>query len=174
MTQNVSEDQAVSEPASRTFHGVSGETLIAGHDEDGVMIRTEFRSNKLSAFGARELATQLIECAELAEAWMAEAAGMSPPEPQARTLRALLDIREDLESATADLIDVIRSLDPEAEPAGRCDHGPDLQRCILTAGHPGTHDPGPDPDGHGPDCRCRYCLDEPEPEYRPHEPEPWT
>ncbi len=33
--ENVQQDQAVTGPGSRTFHGVSGETLTIGHDEDG-------------------------------------------------------------------------------------------------------------------------------------------
>lgn len=44
---------------------------------------------------------------------------------------------------------------------GRCSAGSEPYRCILTAGHPGAHDPGPDPEGHGPDCGCRYCSGEP-------------
>lgn len=47
---------------------------------------------------------------------------------------------------------------------GRCRHGSGLHRCILTTGHPGVHDPGPDSDGHAPGCQCRYCFNEPEPD----------
>jgi hypothetical protein len=83
-------------------------------------------------------------------------------------------------SACADLADdwmasmAADAVGGPAEPADRCGHGLEPYRCILTAGHPGVHDPGPDPDGHGPDCQCRYCLNgEGVSEYRHHEPEPW-
>jgi hypothetical protein len=188
---------------SLSFHGVSGETLTAGHDEDGVTIRTEFRNNKLSALGARELAAHLVECADRAEAWMATAAGMPLPVREHPARQSLLDIKERLENTTADLIDVISALSPEGHPpvCGSCGwsyrHGPACEDA----------DPGPvapSPWGHpepsradDPDEPTNRGI-EPEPadwydgpdaedydpgpeiddqggmsEYRYHEPEPW-
>jgi hypothetical protein len=70
------------ERGPRTFFGVAGETLSVGHDEDGVMIRADFKGTKLSALGARDLAAYLAKCASQAEAWMAEAAELGEPEPE--------------------------------------------------------------------------------------------
>jgi hypothetical protein len=70
------------ERGPRTFFGVAGETLSVGHDEDGVMVRADFRGTKLSALGARDLAAYLTECAIRAEAWMAEASDLGEPEPE--------------------------------------------------------------------------------------------
>jgi hypothetical protein len=68
------------ERGPRTFFGVAGETLSVGHDEDGVMVRADFKGTKLSALGARDLAAYLTECAIRAEAWMAEASDLGEPE----------------------------------------------------------------------------------------------
>jgi hypothetical protein len=70
------------ERGPRTFFGVAGETLSVGPDEDGVMIRADFRGTKLSALGARDLAVYLTECAIRAEAWIAEASDLGEPEPE--------------------------------------------------------------------------------------------
>jgi hypothetical protein len=70
------------ERGPRTFFGVAGETLSVGHDEDGVMVRADFKGTKLSALGARDLARYLTECAIRAEAWMAEASDLGEPEPE--------------------------------------------------------------------------------------------
>jgi hypothetical protein len=70
------------ERGPRIFFGVAGETLSVGHDEDGVMVRADFKGTKLSALGARDLAAYLAKCASQAEAWMAEASDLGEPEPE--------------------------------------------------------------------------------------------
>lgn len=146
------------------FHGLSGETLIVGQDEDGVALRADFHGTKLSALGARELAAHLVDCADRAEAWMADVAGMPPPVREHPAKRPLLDIRERLD-------DVIGMLSPEGHP-------PVCSSCGWSYSHdPGCADAEPEPDPA-----------EPEPEYDPgpevddqggmsdyryHEPEPW-
>jgi hypothetical protein len=61
---------------ARVITGVHGETLAIEHDEDGVTIRADvgYGETKLSAAGARALAAALTERADLAEAWMRQAA----------------------------------------------------------------------------------------------------